>query len=623
LAEAAARESDATKPKRGEDVRSRLEKPKATSVTTPSPDTRGLDVNAKDGPVFRLATAAECVETQQSGEGPVADGSGIVVGESQPLAVIFEQYPRLRDCRGLGSMMDAWRQNPEKARAYAENAQKAGWPAVIRDENAQSRSSAGAAIWRALSRAASSSGNAGQNVADEEFRASRERAARAAEQRREAARLLTMKQLRAGTSTQAGRLAVAVLKAKEAEAAKADAAKKAAVVKGARKSAADASSWKLRALASEFGEERLNQVLLLFRQQVRQERGNREVVLDFDVLASFLTSERAAELDLAVAKVLAEEVEEASRTRWGKMLAALPASLVEGLLSVFQLEYGKEATRILSESWSRDLTLWEDLVRNLRSLGVSSSYSAVCESEDVMDCLRACLRAHTRLAAICHNDPVVASAPSDVETLAHLRTLGYEPGRGMVWTDKYVRGHPLMQYSANQCLADSLLQLLQRAGVLNRHISEAERIHSCAENRRRLLSHEDVALRPRRRCAATGVDEGEDPLAYLQHDVHAEPTVYFFLEWFRVKGKVLRELPVGGIRLTVFSRFDSAVGGRPVVQICERDVSEAPESMVRMSLYNLSGTGSGGYHYDPLFATDRVVAVANEADEVVERGRRA
>jgi hypothetical protein len=287
------------------------------------------------------------------------------------------------------------------------------------------------------------------------------------------------------------------------------------------------------------------------------------------------------------------------------------------------LEYGKEATRILSESWSRDLELWEDLVRNLRSLGVSPIYSAVCESEDVMDCLRACLRAHTRLAAICHNDPVVASAPSDVETLAHLRTLGYEPGRGMVWTDKYVRGHPLMQYSANQCLADSLLQLLQRAGVLSIHISEAERVHACAENRRRLVSHEVVALRPRRRCAATNVDEGEDPLAYLQHDVHAEPTVHFFLEWFRVKGKVLRELPVGGIRLTVFSRFDSAVGGRPVVQICERDVSQAPDRMVRMSVYNLSGSGSAGYHYDPLFTTDRVVAVANDEDEVVERRRRA
>jgi hypothetical protein len=193
----------------------------------------------------------------------------------------------------------------------------------------------------------------------------------------------------------------------------------------------------------------------------------------------------------------------------------------------------------------------------------------------------------------------------------------------MVWTDKYVRGHPLMQYSANQCLADSLLQLLQRAGVLSIHISEAERVHACAENRRRLVSHEVVALRPRRRCAATNVDEGEDPLAYLQHDVHAEPTVHFFLEWFRVKGKVLRELPVGGIRLTVFSRFDSAVGGRPVVQICERDVSQAPDRMVRMSVYNLSGSGSAGYHYDPLFTTDRVVAVANDEDEVVERRRRA
>jgi hypothetical protein len=118
------------------------------------------------------------------------------------------------------------------------------------------------------------------------------------------------------------------------------------------------------------------------------------------------------------------------------------------------------------------------------------------------------------------------------------------------------------------------------------------------------------------------VDEGEDPLAYLQHDVHAEPTVHFFLEWFRVKGKVLRELPVGGIRLTVFSRFDSAVGGRPVVQICERDVSEAPDSMLRLCLYNVSGSGSAGSHYDPLFTTERAVVIGNE-DEVVERRRRA
>ena len=89
-----------------------------------------------------------------------------------------------------------------------------------------------------------------------------------------------------------------------------------------------------------------------------------------------------------------------------------------------------------------------------------------------------------------------------------------------------------------------------------------------------------------------------------QHDVHAEPTVWFLLDWFRAKGKLLQELPHGGIFLTVFSRFDSVVGGRPVRFICARDVldgSAASDGQLRLNLYCVSGSGSSGYHYDPLF----------------------
>jgi hypothetical protein len=374
-------------------------------------------------------------------------------------------------------------------------------------------------------------------------------------------------------------------------------------------------SERLQALAQEFGNERLQRVLRQFRQQVAHERSGADAVPDFDALVSVLVADRAADLDVAVARSLAEEVEEVGRTRWGEMQASLPVELVEGLLSAFELEYGARARKILSEPWSRDLQLWGDFVKNLRDLGVSQAHTEACESDDVLDCVRACLRAHVRFAAIC-TETVVAS--SDAETLAELRSLGYEPGRGQVWSDRQRRDDSLLKFSTNQCLADSLLQLLQRQGVLSSGISDAERIEACAENRRRLVSHVDHVLRPRRRCAATGVDQGEDPFAYLQHDVHAEPTVWFFLEWFRAKGKVLRELPAGGIRVTVFSRFDSAIGGRPVVQICERDVAEAADGMLRMNLYNLTGSGSAGYHYDPLFTTDGVVVVDDD-EEVVER----
>jgi len=177
-----------------------------------------------------------------------------------------------------------------------------------------------------------------------------------------------------------------------------------------------------------------------------------------------------------------------------------------------------------------------------------------------------------------------------------LRLFGYENGHGNVWGD-------------NQCLADSLLQLLQREGVLVGNISDRERKEACAENRCRLIAHEDPDVRPRNRCAATGTDRGEDPRAYLQHDVHAEPTIWFFLEWFASKGKVLCDLPRGGIRLTVFSRFDSAIGGRSVVQVCGREGPTGREGVLRLNLYNLTGSGSSGFHYDPLFVPAGVVVL--------------
>ena len=420
----------------------------------------------------------------------------------------------------------------------------------------------------------------------------------AAEKRAEASRQLTLKQLRAGKSTAAGRAAVAVLRAQAAEAAKragggADGSQGQA---GSSKSAAGDSEV-YAALAREFGKERLTRVLLMFREQVLRDGGGASVTPDHDVLVSALVADRASELDVAVAGAHGERVEDVGRTRWGKMQRELPREIVEWLLSAFELQYGAGAREILGASWSRDLELWDDLVDSLRTVGVSSPHGASCESEEVLECLRDCLRKHVRLATICTEHVV---APSDEQALARLRLQGMEVGRGQVWTRFLDDRDMLLRYSANQCLADSLCQLLQRAGVLSNEISDRERVEACAENRRRLASHRDASVRPRDRCAATGADRGEDPLAYLQHDVHAEPTVWFLLDWFRAKGKLLQELPRGGIRLTVFSRFDSVIGGRPVENICARDVAEV-EGQLRLNLYCVSGSGPSGYHYDPLF----------------------
>ena len=449
---------------------------------------------------------------------------------------------------------------------------------------------ASAAIWQALGRGAGSGGAGGKDggkASKEEGHARREQAARAAERRAEAARQLSMKQLRAGKSTQAGRLAVAVLRAKGVEASKAG-----------RKSVGEPAGSMARlgtseALVQEFGKDRVERLLQQWRQQAVHERAGGSVVPDFDVLVSVLVAERAADLDVAVASSLADEVGEVDRTRWGRMQASLPPEIVEGLLSACELQYGARAREILSESWSRDLELWDEFVVEMRGLGVLQVHSDACERDDVMECMRACLRAHVRYAAICTKAVV---APSDTDTLAELRLLGYESGHGEVWDD-------------SQCLADSLLQLLRREGVLAGNISERERKEACAENRRRLIAHEDPAVRPRNRCAATGTDKGEDPRAYLQHDVHAEPTILFFLEWFAPKGKVLCELPRGGVRLTVFSRFDSAIGGRSVVQVCGRDGPQGLDGVLRLNLYNLTGSGISGFHYDPLFVSAGVVEV--------------
>ena len=66
----------------------------------------------------------------QLGLGASAAGEAGEEEPERPLAMLFSEYPELAQVRGIGAKLDAWRANPELARAYAEEAVREGWPDV-------------------------------------------------------------------------------------------------------------------------------------------------------------------------------------------------------------------------------------------------------------------------------------------------------------------------------------------------------------------------------------------------------------------------------------------------------------------------------------------------------------
>ena len=108
-------------------------------------------------------------------------------------------------------------------------------------------------------------------------------------------------------------------------------------------------------------------------------------------------------------------------------------------------------------------------------------------------------------------------------------------------------------------------------------------------------------LHPRNRDPFTGADHGKDPAAYLQHDVHADATVVFMCE--HLESQMLKPLPRAGIQLTVYSRFDSAAIPPSSIQICvQPGVVEVDDpGSAHWFMYNSTGAGFAGVHYDPVF----------------------
>ena len=141
-------------------------------------------------------------------------------------------------------------------------------------------------------------------------------------------------------------------------------------------------------------------------------------------------------------------------------------------------------------------------------------------------------------------------------------------------------------------MADSLLQLLIAHGVLPGDIVGVEREAACEANRHALVHSDLPGRRPR------NLRGEEDPGAFLEHDRHAEATVAFFLRWFG--GRCLRSLPDEGIELTVYSRVDSAALPAARRRICQSPGAGRGGPALQFHLYNTTGSGISGFHYDPL-----------------------
>ena len=74
----------------------------------------------------------------------------------------------------------------------------------------------------------------------------------------------------------------------------------------------------------------------------------------------------------------------------------------------------------------------------------------------------------------------------------------------------------------------------------------------------------------------------------------------FFLA--RFEKNLVRPLPDAGIHLTVYLRFDSVVIPAATCKICEKVGSAGGEGeALELALFNATGDGFSGYHYDPMF----------------------
>ena len=170
---------------------------------------------------------------------------------------------------------------------------------------------------------------------------------------------------------------------------------------------------------------------------------------------------------------------------------------------------------------------------------------------------------------------------TDKAALEELERQGFTKGRGRVW-------------GQNNCLLDTLLQLLIRHGYLA-GMREVDRREQCRACRSMFIRNE--ALHPRDSSGARA------PGAYLQHHIHGSAAVAHFM----AKCAALKPIPVEtGLVLRVHARLPHL---GDTFRLCAPGGLSIEEPGPTIHAYCFSGGGLAGFHYDPLFAADEVAVV--------------
>ena len=177
-------------------------------------------------------------------------------------------------------------------------------------------------------------------------------------------------------------------------------------------------------------------------------------------------------------------------------------------------------------------------------------------------------------------------------------------------------------HGENDCCADSLLQLLAAHGfvpaALLGNAGKGMRKSLCVQCRQHLVEHADERLHPQildASGARAHAYQAEHNRAHLQHDLHAEAIVRFFLAHANANNtEVTCPLSPRGVRIVVYTRYDSLlVDPEELSLVFGREhgaTAQGLEDPVRLEMYNVSGNDHFGYHYKPVF--DAAVLQVNE-----------
>ena len=271
---------------------------------------------------------------------------------------------------------------------------------------------------------------------------------------------------------------------------------------------------------------------------------------------------------------------------WDRVVGKLPVELAQHLRASAELQ---------------SLPLWAEVEALLADAVDDGGLQ-----ESIILAARECFCAAVQERAGAAGVPRAAGPYTDAAALEMLQLQGLRVGRGSA-------------HGSNDCLSDSMLQVIAAAGLLgpDRGWSRRQRRELCAEIRRGLREQQCERLRPRqltsRGIPDAAASDAEHARAYLQHHVHGRAILAFAAEEFDAA-------PLPAVELLVYTRWDGVHGS-----VDTTTLHEGEGEVVRLHLYNRTDENGTGYHYDPLLksggAGSEVSDGEDHGEDAVATGR--